>query len=145
MADNEVTKEKARLRREWVHTTHDGSRKYSLRLPTVFEMSMIYADLNDGGASQKVKRRAAIAWIPAERAILCGRESIDLQPGVIGWEGIRVGDLSGDEGDTEPQPWSSDMVPTVLDCFPLDAEELGNAVFSRLLERRERLDKLKKN
>lgn len=107
----------------------DGGRSFTLRLPTRHD---------------KHKAMAAVApdIFAAETAReLTAEEKIDiarvlLERAVVGWQGVKLGDLLPDEASgEEPLPWSRAAVPLLLAMHEDWADAL-QAAFGEAMRRR---------
>lgn len=128
--DLQELQRRAQAARETPHTI--GAITYQLRLPTSHEV--LLAAHKAGVVGQAV----GAAYLLLMRAVLEGA--------VVGWQGVRVGDVApgGDDAAT-PLAWSAGAVPLVFDARPADEQALRDVLSHRMAERATALEADAKN
>jgi hypothetical protein len=128
--DLQELQRRAQAARETTHTL--GAIDYRLRLPTSHEV--LLAAHKAGVVGQAV----GAAYLVLMRAVLEGA--------IVGWQGVRVGDVApgGDDAAT-PLPWAAGVVPLLLDARPTDERALADVLSQRMAERATALEADTKN
>lgn len=121
---------RAQAARETVHSI--GCVTYTLRLPTSHEV--LLAAHKAGVVGQAV----GAAYLLLMRAVL--------EAAVVGWQGVRVGDVApGGDDAAAPLPWDAGAVPLLFDAKPGHESALRDVLSARMAERATALEADAKN
>lgn len=97
-------------------------RSFMLRVPTMYEVIL---------AQRSAQRLSASL---GESAIELVLQRLLTESSVIGWDGVKLGDVLEAEGD-EPLPFAANLIDLLLDAQPRWGAELGAELYERIVTR----------
>ena len=119
--DLDTLRAQARAARQITHPLGDVT--YTLLLPTRHEVLL-------------AARRVGAAQVGGDSAALLVLQRGILEGAIIGWVGLRVGDiLPGHSEAAAPLAFEPGMVPLLLDARPDDADALGQVLTDAMAAR----------